>query len=143
MIEYHDAWMLKDENDLRLAEVAIRQEVPITDGAIYHTQQCAEKALKGFLAFKRSEIKKTHNLAELVMQCAEFDSDFESLLLDADDLTPKATEFRYPDDFIEIADQSQLFPDVEEVEAAIVKAKHIFEFVLSKLNGDIGSGNAD
>jgi HEPN domain-containing protein len=91
------------------------------------------KALKGFLAFKRKKKKKTHNLAELVMQCAEFDSNFESLLLDADDLTPKATEFRYPDDFIEIADQSQLFPDVEEVEAAIVKAKRIFEFVLSKL----------
>ena len=58
MIEFHDAWILKAENDLRLAEVAICQDDPITDGAIYHTQQCAEKALKGFLAFKRSEIKK-------------------------------------------------------------------------------------
>jgi HEPN domain-containing protein len=104
MIEYHDAWILKAENDLRLAEVAIDRDDPITDGAIYHTQQCAEKVLKGFLAFKRAEIKKTHNLAELVVQCAAFDSDFETLLLDADDLTPKATEFRYPDDFIEIDD---------------------------------------
>ena len=133
MIEYHDAWLLKAENDLRIAELAIRQDDPITDGAIYHTQQCAEKALKGFLAFKRSEIKKTHNLAELVMQCATFDSDFESLLLDADELTPKATEYRYPDDFIDIEDRSQLFPDVEEVESAIVKAKRIFDFVKSKL----------
>ena len=133
MIEYHDAWLLKAENDLRIAELAIRQDDPITDGAIYHTQQCAEKALKGFLAFKRSEIKKTHNLAELVMQCATFDSDFESLLLDADELTPKATEYRYPDDFIDIEDRSQLFPDVEEVESAIVKAKRILDFVQSKL----------
>jgi len=38
MIEYHDVWLLKAENDLRLAEVAIRQDEPITDGAIYHTQ---------------------------------------------------------------------------------------------------------
>ena len=133
MIEYHDAWLLKAENDLRLAEIAIRLDDPITDGAIYHTQQCAEKALKGFLAFKRSEIKKTHNLAELVMQCVVFDPDFESLLLDADDLTPKATEYRYPDDFIELEDQSQLFSDIEEVELAIIKAKRIFDFVKSKL----------
>jgi len=133
MIELHDAWMLKAENDLRLAEIAIRQDDPITDGAIYHTQQCAEKALKGFLAFKRSEIRKTHNLAELIVQCTAFDPDFESLLLDADDLTPKATEFRYPDDFFEIDDKSALFPALEEVEAAIVKAKRIFYFVQSKL----------
>jgi len=133
MIEYHDAWLLKAENDLRLAEIAIRQDDPISDGAIYHTQQYVEKALKGFLVFKRSEIKKTHNLAELVTQCSVFDSDFESLLLDADDLTPKATEYRYPDDFIDIDDQSQLFPDIEEVESAIVKAKRIFDFVKSKL----------
>ena len=133
MIEYHNAWLLKAENDLRLAEIAIRLDDPITDGAIYHTQQCAEKALKGFLAFKRSEIKKTHNLAELLMQCVVFDPDFESLLLDADDLTPKAVEYRYPDDFIEIEDPSQLFPDIEEVESAIIKAKRIFDFVQSKL----------
>ena len=133
MIEFHDAWILKAKNDLRLAEIAIRQDDPITDGAIYHTQQCAEKALKGFLAFNRSEIKKTHNLAELVTQCSVFDPTFESLLLDADDLTPKATEFRYPDDFIEIDDPTQLFPDIEEVETAIVKAKRILDFVKSKL----------
>jgi len=53
--------------------------------------------------------------------------------LDADDLIPKATEYRYPDDFIDIDDQSQLFPDIEEVESAIVKAKRIFDFVKSKL----------
>jgi len=133
MIELHDAWILKAENNLRLAEIAIRQDDPITDGAIYHTQQCAEKALKGFLAFKRSEIRKTHNLAELVVQCAVFDPVFDSLMLDADDLTPKATEFRYPDDFIEIDDKSQLFPAVEEVETAIAKAKRILDFVKSKL----------
>ena len=133
MIEFHDAWIFKAENDLKLAAVAIRQDDPITDGAIYHTQQCAEKALKGFLAFHRSEIKKTHNLAELIVQCTVFDPDFQFLLLDADDLTPKATEYRYPDDFVAIDDLTQLFPTVEEVEAAIAKAQRILDFVKSKL----------
>jgi HEPN domain-containing protein len=133
MIEYHDAWILKAESDLRGAEVALRQDDPITDVAIYHTQQCAEKALKGFLAFKRAEIQKIHDLAELVVQCAVFDSDFEILLSDADKLTPHATEFRYPDAFVDIDDLSQLFPAVEEVEAAIVKARRILDFVKAKI----------
>ena len=136
MIEFHDAWILKAESDLTCAEVTIRQNDPmITDGAIYHTQQCAEKALKGFLAYKQSEIQKTHNLVKLVGQCAAFDPTFESLLADADNLTPKGTEFRYPDDFNEITDVTQLFPAVEEVESAIVKAKRILDFVKSKISG--------
>jgi HEPN domain-containing protein len=137
MIEYHDAWLLKADSDLRLAEVGLRQDDPITDGAIFHTQQCAEKALKAFLAFKRAEIKKTHNIAKLVAMCAMFDSDFESLLPDADKLTPNATKFRYHDDFDEIDDPSQLFPEVEEVEAAIIQAKHILDFVKSKVQTNL------
>ena len=35
------------------------------------------------------------------------------------------TEFRYPDDFNEIDDVTQLFSSIEEVEAAITQAKRI------------------
>jgi HEPN domain-containing protein len=125
--------MLKAQNDLKTAEVAIRQDDPTTDTAIYHTQQCAEKALKGFLAYRQSKIQKIHHLVKLVEQCATLDSDFDSLWEDADELTPMGCEFRYPDDFDEIKDISQLFPTVEEVEDAIAKAKRILDFVLLKL----------
>jgi HEPN domain-containing protein len=135
MIEFHDAWILKAESDLKLAEIAIRRDDPVTDGAIYHTQQCAEKALKGFLAYHRSEIRKTHDLVELVDQCIAFDPVFKSLLSVADDLTPQATKFRYPNDFAVIDDVTQLFPSVEEVETAIAQAKHILDFVKSKISG--------
>ena len=133
MIEFHDAWLLKAESDLKTAVVAIRQNDPTTDTAIFHTQQCAEKALKGFLAFKRAKIQKIHHLVKLVEQCIVFDSAFENLILDASDLTPKATEFRYPDDLDEIDDISQLFPPVEKVEEAIVQAKRILDFVKAKI----------
>jgi HEPN domain-containing protein len=133
MIEFHDAWILKAQSDLRLAEVAIRQDDPILDGAIFHAQQCAEKALKGFLAYNQSEIRKTHNLVWLIDQCAALDPAFNSLLFDAKFLKPKATEFRYFDGLDEVEDVSQLFPTVEEVEEAIVKAKRILDFVQSKL----------
>jgi HEPN domain-containing protein len=133
MIEFYKAWILKAQSDLKSAEVMVRRDDPITDTAIYHTQQCAEKALKGFLAYRQSEIQKIHHLVKLVELCATLDSDFDSLLDDADELTPMGTEFRYPDDFDVIDDISQLFPTVEEVEEAIAKAKRILDFVLSKL----------
>jgi HEPN domain-containing protein len=133
MIEFYEAWLLKAQSDLDAAEVVVHRDEPITDVAIYHTQQCAEKALKGFLAYRQSEIQKIHHLVKLVEQCATLDSDFESLLDDADELTPMGTEFRYPDDFDEIDDISQLFPTVEKVEGAIAKATRILDFVLSKL----------
>ena len=133
MIEPHDAWIIKAQSDMSLAELAIRQDEPITDGAIFHTQQCAEKALKGFLAFKRLEIRKIHHLGDLVDQCAAIDPDFLSLLPDANALTPQATEFRYFDTLDEIEDLSQLFPTVEEVESAIAKAKRILNFVKAKI----------
>jgi len=139
MIEFHDAWIIKAESDLRGAEVALRQDDPITDVAIFHTQQCAEKALKGFLAFKRAEIRKIHDLTELVVQCTVFDSDFDTLLSDADKLTPHATEFRYFDTLEEIDDPSQLFPEVEEVEVAIIQAKRILDFVKSKIRTNVCS----
>ena len=110
MIEFDDAWILKAEGDLKPAEIALRQNDPlITDVAIFHTQQCAEKAFKGFLAFKQAEIRKIHHLVPLVEQCTTFDPDFETLILDASDLTPLGTEFRYPDDIDEIENISQLF----------------------------------
>jgi len=142
MIDFHSAWLFKAENDLKTAERLVRHDDPITDTAIYHTQQCAEKAFKGFLAYHRSEIEKTHNLGELVDQCAAFDADFASLRPDAESLTPKGTEFRYPDDFDVIDDVSQLFPTVEEVEAAIAKAKRILDFVKSKISGNAGTESA-
>jgi len=133
MIEFYEAWVFKAQSDLRTAEMAAHHNDPATDTAIYHTQQCAEKALKGFLAYRQSKIQKTHNLVRLVEQCTVLDPAFESLLDDADELTPMGTEFRYPDDFDEIHDVSQLFPSVEEVEEAIIKAKRILDFVKSKI----------
>lgn len=136
MIDCHSAWIFRAENDLKIAEIAIRQDATIADAAIYHTQQCAEKALKAFLASHRSPIEKTHNLGELVDQCAVFDPTFTSLKQDAEGLTPKATEFRYFGNLDEIDDVSQLLPSVEAVETAIAKAKRILDFVKSKISGD-------
>ncbi len=68
------------------------------DTAIYHTQQCAEKALKGFLAYHENFLSKTHDLIKLLEVCCAIDLEFSELRLDAAVLSPFATEFRYPVD---------------------------------------------
>jgi len=48
-MKQHEEWLLKAENDLLSAKKLIAGDNPILDTAVYHTQQCAEKSLKGFL----------------------------------------------------------------------------------------------
>ena len=53
----HERWLIKARSDLDLAILAHDEDkVRVFDAAIYHTQQAAEKALKGFLAFKNQKI---------------------------------------------------------------------------------------
>lgn len=47
----YKGWISKARSDLLLAEKGAKDDDLTLDTAIYHTQQCAEKALKGFLAY--------------------------------------------------------------------------------------------
>ncbi len=90
------AWLLKAQHDL----VAIRKlsEGPeaYLDTAIYHCQQVAEKAIKGFLVYRDQRFEKTHDLRILLELALPYESGFSSLKDAAVLLTPYATEFRYP-----------------------------------------------
>ena len=122
---WYEAWLYKAENDLKSAKKLLTGDDPILDTAIYHTQQCAEKALKGYLAFKEQPLKKSHDIELLVELCSKIDIDFEKLYDLSEDLTPYATAFRYPDIYLE--------PDYDEVNDAIVMAEEILEFVRVKI----------
>jgi HEPN domain-containing protein len=61
-LKLHESWLKKGRHDLTSAQVLFSGDEPVLDTAIYHTQQCAEKALKAFLAFKKQPIMKTHDL---------------------------------------------------------------------------------
>ena len=56
----HEDWLLKAERDLDTAKVLL--ENAFHDTAIYHTQQCAEKALKGYCVYRLQPLIKTHDL---------------------------------------------------------------------------------
>ena len=52
--------LLRAFNDLKSSKVLLDNE--LYDNSVYHSQQCAEKALKAFLIYKNNKITKTHDL---------------------------------------------------------------------------------
>lgn len=83
MREITKEWVEKAESDYDMAYLALYGgESPITDGACFHSQQCAEKYLKAYLEEQRIDFPKNHNLIPLLELCAEKDESFLSLTAD-------------------------------------------------------------
>ncbi len=118
-------WLIKAKHDIEPAEALANNAKPYLDTAIFHCQQSAEKAIKGFLVFNDKRFKKTHDLRMLMEEIIVIEPDGEKLLNDVILLTPYATAFRYPGEVME--------PDREDFDVALKSAKKIFEFILSKL----------
>jgi len=73
-------WIQKAENDLKIGKDEMHTQNPATDAICFHMQQCVEKYLKAYLIYFGKEIRKTHDIAELISKCAEVDKDFIDLL---------------------------------------------------------------
>lgn len=125
-IESTKKWLRKAESDLKIGKDEIKTEEPATDAICFHMQQCVEKYLKAFLIFNHKEIRKTHDIAELIENCCEIDSSFAELYrIEADRLTNYAVEIRYPEEFY--------FPSIQEAEESIKIAEQAKNFIIKKL----------
>lgn len=122
----HEEWLSIAEHDLIAAKRLIKDDDCTLAPAIFHTQQCAEKAFKAYLAYKKQKHQRTHDLVDLVKLCSKFDHDFYDILDLAMDLNPHLTTSRYPDDCLVI-------PCRSEVENAIKHATTIYNLVISKI----------
>jgi HEPN domain-containing protein len=118
-------WLVRAERDLRVARYLLTMPDPPPESIGFHAQQCAEKALKGFLAFHRVHFGRRHDLNYLIDLCAPLDRDFEQFRAEADELTPYAVEFRYPDAL-------PLVP-LEPTRAAVDTADRIYAFVVTRI----------
>lgn len=121
------AWFQKASNDLRGAEIDLAASPPLLEDALFHCQQAAEKAMKGFLSAHDRPFKKTHDLDELGRACESLDSSLMPLLLPARDLTVFAWEYRYPG--------ATDVPSVAETRMALTTARSVYEALLSRLPG--------
>lgn len=125
----YEEWLYRAEHDLESAEILLTATKPLHDIAVYHTQQCAEKSLKGYLAYREQEIEKIHSLIVLTNLCLKLNDDFAAIKEEALFLNPYATLYRYP--------EGELMPSIEETREAIISARKIFVFVKNKIDAEI------
>jgi HEPN domain-containing protein len=77
----------------------VAEDVDIADAIIgFHAQQAVEKSIKAVLASHDIEYGKTHQLNYLVGRLTEEGLDLPSSVVEADELSPWAVEFRYETD---------------------------------------------
>lgn len=124
-------WMAKAARDLASAVRLLEGEPPYPDTALYHCQQAAEKALKGFLAAQDRPLRRVHDLVLLLDDCAGIDPSFDALAEAAATLTPYGTAFRYPGTTSE--------PDLAEAQEGLELTRQ----VLAQVAGRLAAGTPD
>ena len=118
-------WFKYSQNDLISAKHLYEDLHPKqTEVACYLSQQCAEKALKGYILYRDMEPPKTHNLVELCQICTNHDNSFSDILDACADLTPYGVAVRYP---------NELAVDEVIAKMAIGKAQVIYDFCIGKI----------
>jgi HEPN domain-containing protein len=123
------AWLIKARRDLRAAEVLDKAEAGLAGDALYHCQQAAEKALKGFLAWHGRTFRKTHNIVELGQQVVEIAPGLATVVRESARLTDYAWKFRYP------GEESE--PQPGETAAALQLARRLYETVAKELPEEV------
>jgi HEPN domain-containing protein len=122
-----DEWQAFAKENLLYAKAGIKE-----DFAPYHTvcflcQGSGEKYLKAYLISHGWELKKIHDLKELIGYALNYDRSFDELFPVAEVLNRYIAEGRYPGDLP--------FESIGENEAkeAIEAAEKIEQFVLGKM----------
>ncbi|MCF7810288.1 HEPN domain-containing protein [bacterium] len=119
-------WLLLAEEDHISANSLLKNEPSVGFTICFHAQQFVEKALKAYLTSKQRHIEKTHDLLRIIKQCAVYDTEFMNYETIADELSPYATDTRYPDNYHHIS--------TDEAKEAVANAERILNFVKAKLD---------
>ena len=123
------AWLAKAAEDLRAAEFERTATPPLSSDIVFHTQQAAEKTMKGFLSWHDRPFRKTHNLVEIGEACVAIDASLEALLRRAATLTEYAWKFRYPGE--------PEPPSISEADEALGVAREVYEAMLHRLPPEV------
>lgn len=121
------AWMDRARADLGAARLLIAGQPAYPAVALFHCQQAGEKALKAYLAAQDQPLQKTHDLETLIEQCETFDPGCGRFRSVAAELTPFATEFRYP--------SSEPDPPLDQAQVGIEHAQQLFDYIIQRLAG--------
>lgn len=118
-------WLNAAYDDYRAAEL-LRQDSTLNNMTAFHCQQCAEKALKGYILARDNEPVDGHNLTWLCKRAAHIDPSFTQWLDESAALNKFYIETRYPTDIpTEISD--------EQTESIADMTRQLFFYVAEEL----------
>jgi HEPN domain-containing protein len=121
-------WLERARADLDACDALIAVGLP--PEALFHAQQCAEKAIKAVLTWHQVSFKKTHDLDELKQMCLPLAEDAAAHLTGIERLSQYAWRFRYPG-----APYSPERPEAEEARHA---AGRLLDAVAARLESQFG-----
>jgi HEPN domain-containing protein len=119
------SWLTKAQHDLASARVLAASKPPLLDTAIYHCQQGAEKAVKGYLVFCDQEFERVHDIEVLIRRSMTQVAEFADWIDVGIQLTPYARIYRYPG--------HGAAPTARQFNQALSAAQGLYQFVLSLL----------
>lgn len=127
-VKLANEWLLRSRRDLVGAQHLLGDD-QLLGLSVFHSQQAAEKALKGFLASKNRPVPRTHDLAIILEECGEEDREFLVFRDGAAVLNPYAVAFRYPG--------SPELPTDDEANQALSLARDMVDFVAARIPGPV------
>ena len=122
-------WLDRATEDLAVAHLAL--EKGFYSHACFLTQQCMEKALKGYLLAKTNSYPRTHGLVDLVNRCAVFDLEISQFSSDCAVIDQYYTPSRYPDALAGAGPDA--LPDRNEAQEAIESGNEILQYIIPRL----------
>ena len=125
------AWFRKAREDLPAAELDLGATPPLLADVLFHSQQAAEKAIKGFLVWHDRSLRKRHDLRPIGEAAVAIDASLAPVVHRALPLTSYAAAFRYP------ASPSE--PTVAEAKQVLEVARKVYEATLSRLPDEVRS----
>ena len=123
------AWLAKAVDDLNAAEHLLSGSPALPGVAVFHCQQAAEKAMKGFLAWHDVPFRKTHDLEEVGEACLAIDPALEEIVDRAVPLTEYAWRFRYPGE--------PESPTQNEAETSLALAREVYDVIVTCLPEEV------
>ena len=128
-------WFSKGYSDLKTSKIILNsQPNDLADIICFHSQQAAEKYLKGLLVFLSIEFKKTHDITYLLDLLNTKLNVPENIYDYADILADYSVIIRYPAD-------EDINNTEEDAREAYKLAKEIKQFVQKNITTDIGEIN--
>jgi HEPN domain-containing protein len=109
-------WFKKAEEDLKAAEILLKEESLGIAGFLL--QQAVEKYLKGYLLSRGWELKRIHDLVDLLNEVVTYDKSFDIYRSTCQQITEYYTEERYP--FLDTSELTR-----EEIETALNEVKSL------------------